>query len=57
VLRRLAQIEGLHSRFDEANRLLGEAEALAGASNVARGQIRWAGITPSCCIGAKRSTT
>jgi tetratricopeptide (TPR) repeat protein len=36
VLTQLARIEGLHSRFDEANRLLGEAEALAGASDVAR---------------------
>jgi tetratricopeptide (TPR) repeat protein len=35
VLTQLARIEGLHSRFDEANWLLGEAEALAGASDVA----------------------
>jgi tetratricopeptide (TPR) repeat protein len=36
VLTQLARIEGLHSRLDEANRLLVEAEALAGASEVAR---------------------
>ena len=36
VLTQLARIEGLQSRFDEANRILGEAEALAGASDVAR---------------------
>jgi tetratricopeptide (TPR) repeat protein len=36
VLTQLARIEGLHSRIDEATRLLGEAEELAGASEVAR---------------------
>jgi tetratricopeptide (TPR) repeat protein len=35
VLTQLARIEGLHSRFDHANRLLAEAEAVAGASDVA----------------------
>jgi tetratricopeptide (TPR) repeat protein len=39
VLTQLALIEGLHSRFDEANRLLREAEALAGASAVARARV------------------
>jgi tetratricopeptide (TPR) repeat protein len=36
VLTQLARIDGLHSRFDQAKRLLAEAEALAGASDVAR---------------------
>lgn len=36
VLTQLARIEGLDSRFDQANRLLAEAEAVAGASDVAR---------------------
>jgi tetratricopeptide (TPR) repeat protein len=35
VLTQLARIEGLHSRFDEANVLLDQAEALVGASEVA----------------------
>ena len=36
VLTQLARIEGLQSRFEEANRLLGQAETLARASEVAR---------------------
>jgi tetratricopeptide (TPR) repeat protein len=36
VLTQLARIEGLHSRFEAANALLAEADALAGASEVAR---------------------
>ena len=39
VLTQLARIEGLHSRFDVANKLLTEAEALAGASEVARARV------------------
>jgi tetratricopeptide (TPR) repeat protein len=35
VLTQLARIEGLHSRFDHANKLLAEAEAVAGVSDVA----------------------
>src|SRR5215203_5049308 len=36
VLTQLARIEGLHSRFEAANALLTEADALAGASEVVR---------------------
>lgn len=36
VLTQLARIDGLHSRFNEANALLAEADALAGACAVAR---------------------
>jgi tetratricopeptide (TPR) repeat protein len=39
VLTQLARVEGLHSRFDEANSLLAEADALAGASAVARARV------------------
>lgn len=39
VLTQLARIEGLHSRFDEANALLAEAAALAGPSAVARARV------------------
>ena len=39
VLTQLARIEGLHSRFDEANKLLADAEALVGTSGVARARV------------------
>ena len=39
VLTQLARIEGLHSRFDGANALLAEADALAGASAIARARV------------------
>ena len=39
VLTQLARLEGLHSRFDEANALLAEADALAGANAVARARV------------------
>ena len=39
VLTQLARLEGLHSRVDEANALLAEADALAGASAVARARV------------------
>ena len=39
VLTQLARIEGLHSRFDEANTLLADAEALVGTSGVARARV------------------
>lgn len=39
VLTQLARIEGLHCRFDEANALLAEAEALVGTSGVALARV------------------
>ena len=39
VLTQLARIEGLHSRFDGANALLAEADALAGASATAQARV------------------
>jgi tetratricopeptide (TPR) repeat protein len=39
VLTQLARIEGLHSRFYQANRLLEEAEAVAGTSDVAHARV------------------
>jgi tetratricopeptide (TPR) repeat protein len=39
ALTQLARIEGLHGRFDQANRLLEEAEAVAGASDVAHARV------------------
>jgi tetratricopeptide (TPR) repeat protein len=39
VLTQLARIDGLHGRVDQANELLAEAEALAGASEVARARV------------------
>lgn len=39
VLTQLARVEGLRRRFDEANRLLAEAEALGGGAEVVRARL------------------
>ena len=39
VLTQLARVAGLHGRFEEGERLIEEAEAIAGASEVARARI------------------